>query len=57
MRMMSSADGAEGTILPGPSSPTKKEPRMDYDSPTLDVSPKLEQVATRDEEFTYVGLR
>lgn len=54
--MTSKADG-EGTILPGPPSPTKKEPRMDYDSPTLDISPKLEQAATGDEEFTYVGLR
>lgn len=56
MRMTSKADG-EGTILPGPPSPTKKEPRMDYDSPTLDISPKLEQAATGNEEFTYVGLR
>ena len=51
---MGNADGgAAGTILPGPPSPTKKEPRMDYDSPTLDVSPKLEQAATRDEELLY----
>lgn len=57
--MMSSADaggGGGGTILPGPPSPTKKEPRLDYDSPTLDVSPKLEQAGTRDEMFSYVGL-
>lgn len=50
MRMMSSADGSGGgTILPGPESPTKKEPRLDYDSPTLVVSPKLERAATTDE--------
>lgn len=50
MGMMSSADGGDlGTILPGPPSPTKKEPRMDYDSPTLDVSPRIEQAATQDE--------
>ncbi len=55
--MMSSADGGGGgTILPGPPSPTKKEPRTDYDSPTLDVSPKLGQAATRDEGICYPGL-
>ena len=57
MRMMSNANGGGGgTILPGPPSPTKKEPRLDYDSPTLDISPKLEQAATRDEDFYYPGL-
>lgn len=55
MGMMSNADGG-GTILPGPPSPTKKEPRMDYDSPTLDISPKLEQAATRGEDFYCPGL-
>ena len=35
--------------LPPPSSPTKKEPRMDYDSATLNSSPKLEQAATNEE--------
>lgn len=55
MRMMSTADGG-GTILPGPPSPTKKEPRSDYDSPTLDISPKLEHATTRDEDFSYPGL-
>ena len=57
--MASSADaaggGGGGTILPGPPSPTKKEPRLDYDSPTLDVSPKLEQAVTRGEIFSYIG--
>lgn len=60
MRMMSSnadavggANGAGGTILQGPSSPTKKEPRTDYDSPMLGISPNLEQAATADEAFSY----
>ena len=62
MGMMSNADAISGggsgdgvAILPGPPSPTKKEPRKDYDSPTLDISPKLEQAATRDEGFSYRG--
>ena len=51
-----SGGGGDGVaILPGPPSPTKKEPRTDYDSPTLDISPKLEQAATRDEGFSYRG--
>lgn len=59
MGMVPNADavsaGAGGTILPGPPSPTKKEPRTDYDSPTLEISPNLEQAATVDEEFPYRG--
>ena len=41
--------GGGGAILPGPPSPTKKEPRLDYDSATLESSPKLEQAATHEE--------
>ena len=48
--------GGGGTVVPGPPSPRKKEPRLDYDSPTLDVSPKLEQAAwMMDEEFSFLG--
>ena len=52
--------GGVGTmIVPGPPpSPSKKEPRTDYDSPTLEISPQLEQggaVAARDEGFCYRG--
>lgn len=66
--MMSNADAdadggaGAGMIVPGPlvpPSPSKKEPRTDYDSPTLEISPNLEQaagaVATRDEGFYYRG--
>lgn len=59
MRMMSSAGsggGCGGTILPGPPSPTKKEPRTDYDKALLDTSPKLGQAAKQDEESSYLGL-
>ena len=49
-----SAEAEAIDILPGPPSPAKKEPRLDYDSPTLEVSPKLEQAATSDEEFSYL---
>lgn len=57
MRMMSNADGGGGggPILPGPPSPTKKEPRTDYDKASLDMSPKLEQAVTRYEQFPYLG--
>lgn len=54
--------GAGTMIVPGaaPPSPTKKEPRTGYDSPTLEISPKLEQggaaaAATREEGFCYRG--
>lgn len=53
--MTSSADGG-AMIVPGPPSPTKKTPRLDYDSPTLDISPKLEQGAARDEGISYSGV-
>ena len=46
-------NGGGGAILPGPPSPTKKEPRLDYDSATLESSPKLEQADT-DEELLYL---
>ena len=45
--------GGGGAILPGPPSPTKKEPRLDYDSATLESSPKLEQAVTH-EELSYL---
>ena len=55
MRMMEDAagGGAGGTILPGPPSPTKKAPRTDYDKASLDLSPRLEQAATGDVDFSY----
>ncbi|KAF6241665.1 hypothetical protein HO173_000376 [Letharia columbiana] len=59
MGMMSNAGsggGCGGTILPGPPSPTKKEPRTDYDKALLDTSPKLGQAAKQDEESSYLGL-
>ena len=46
-------NGGGGAILPGPPSPTKKEPRLDYDSATLESSPKLEQAVTH-EELSYL---
>ena len=53
-RSQSNAEsGGGGAILPGPPSPTKKEPRLDYDSATLESSPKLEQAATH-EELSYL---
>lgn len=49
----SGGGGGGGAILPGPPSPTKKEPRLDYDSATLESSPKLEQAVTH-EELSYL---
>lgn len=50
---MSSAGGG-ATILPGPPSPTKKEPRLDYDSATLESSPKLGRGDTLEHGFSYL---
>ena len=50
---MSSAGGG-AMILPGPPSPTKKEPRLDYDSATLESSPKLGRADTVEDAFSYL---
>ena len=51
-------DGAGGGVglgvttgLQGPPSPTKKEPRTDYDKSSLDYSPRLEHAVSREEDF------
>ena len=55
---MSSADNGGGgggaTILPGPPRPPKKAPRWDYDSATLESSPKLGRADTLEDEFSYL---